>query len=142
MLPVLWNQGARTNRVWAPDSLASFFPSIFEGEAEAAPYAFAFDVLETEDGYEVKLDLPGIAKEDLKIGVENDVVTIRGSRKAPEPREGAYARTERWSGEIERKLSLGQGLDASKLTASLKDGVLTLVIPKAESAKPREIKVS
>jgi HSP20 family protein len=135
MLPVLFN-GTRL------DSLFSSLPfTRFQGEAEEA-YFPAYDVDETEKGYEIVLDLSGVAREDVKASIEGTTLTIKGSRKAPDAApEGKYSHRTRWSGEFSRSFDLGEDADGSKVAASLKDGVLRLTIGKAESAKPREIAI-
>jgi HSP20 family protein len=87
------------------------------------------------------LDAPGIAKEDLSLTVEEGVLTVRGSRKAPEVKDGCYTHNHRWAGEFVRTFRLGNGLDTSKVEANLKDGVLHITIAKSEVAKPREIAI-
>lgn len=141
MLPMLMNEGALTNRLFgAPNLLPSLF-DVVEQATPAQAYVPPFDCYETENTWELLLDAPGIAKEDLKLSVEAGVLTIRGSRKAPEIKEGSYRHNHRWAGEFVRTFRLGDGLDTSRIEASFKDGVLRVSIAKAESAKPREITI-
>jgi HSP20 family protein len=131
MLPALFND----------TRLASLFGSPFTFERERTFFP-EFDIDETESGYEIALDLPGVAKEDLKVNVEGSTLTVKGSRKAPaDALEGKYSNRTRWSGEFSRSFDLGEEADGSKVGASFKDGVLRLTVAKAETAKPREIAI-
>jgi HSP20 family protein len=109
--------------------------------APARTYAPAFDCYETGTSWELLVDVPGVAREDLKLTLETNELTVQGSRKAPEVPEGSAIHTHRWSGEFSRTFRLGDGLDTSKVEASYKDGVLRVTIAKAEAAKPREIAI-
>lgn len=128
MLPLLFNELDR-------------FPLFFEPETER-PYAPALDVYEFADHFELKLDVPGFAKADLKVHMEDGELTISGERKAPELPEGARGRFERWSGTFSRSLSLPENADWGAIDANLKDGVLTLTVKKAEAKKPRQIQIN
>jgi HSP20 family protein len=100
------------------------------------------DVGETEDGFDIRLDLPGIEKGGVKVSVFGDTVTVRGERKVESKEKGEnWHRVERSSGVFERSFTLGVALDADKVKASYKDGVLAVRVPKAETARPREIEV-
>ena len=129
MLPALWNEGA----------LDRLFAAPFFGETRT--FVPGCDIDETETGYEITLDLPGVSKDDLKVNVEGQTLTVSGSRTSSEAKEGLYSRRSRWTGEFTRTFNLGDGCDGSRITASLKDGVLKLGVAKAESAKPREIAI-
>jgi HSP20 family protein len=97
------------------------------------------DIYETADGLVVKADLPGVAKEDLDVGVENSLLTIRGKAAHAAPGDPVY----REYGLVNffRQFELNERVDQSKISAELKHGVLTLTLPKAEEAKPRKIEV-
>jgi len=97
------------------------------------------DIYETPDGLVVTADLPGVAKEGLDVRVENDLLTIRGKTAhigSGEPVYREYALVNFF-----RQFELNERVDASKISAELKHGVLTLNLPKAEQAKPRKIEV-
>ena len=102
----------------------------------------AADLKESEEGFTIDLDLPGVEPKDVKVSVQDDVVWIRGERRQ-EQTEGPknWHRTERVYGSFERSFRLGTPLDAAKVKAAYRSGVITVSIPKAESAKPREIEV-
>ena len=89
------------------------------------------DVVEDDQKLELYADVPGVKQEDLDISVEKDVLTIKGERK------GA-----RQPGSFSRSFTLPKHVDVDKIAASLKDGVLTLTLPKRPEAQPRAIKVS
>jgi HSP20 family protein len=97
------------------------------------------DIYETADGLVVKADLPGVAKEGLEVRVENSLLTIRGKAAHAAPGDPVY----REYGLVNffRQFELNERVDQGKISADLKHGVLTLNLPKAEEAKPRQIEV-
>ena len=100
------------------------------------------DIAELEDRYEVHADVPGLSKEDINVTLEKGVLTIEGEKKrAAETNEEAFLRTERVYGKFRRTFNLGDRVDASKISAAYKDGVLTVGLPKAEVVKPKTIEV-
>ncbi len=101
----------------------------------------ALNVSQDGDRFYVQAELPGINPSDIEISVEGNTLTLRGERK-PEVVEGvSYHRRERPTGRFHRALTLPQEIDADKVEAIFKNGVLTLVLPKAEHAKPKKIAV-
>lgn len=98
------------------------------------------DVIESDQGYELDLDLPGVAKETLDIQVANDTVTVKGERK-PASATGAYHRIERPYGNFERVFWLPEFVNQQGIEAKLSDGVLKLFLPKREETKPKQISV-
>jgi HSP20 family protein len=102
-------------------------------------FNLALDVREEDDVYILNALVPGLKAEDLNIQVLDDVVTITGEFKAD---ESEYLMHELPHGAFRRTLQLPVALDASKAEATIKDGVLTLRLSKAESARPRTIKVA
>ena len=97
------------------------------------------DIYETSEGLVVKADLPGVAREGLDVRVENHLLTIRG--KAAHVASGEPVYREYALVNFFRQFELSERVDASKISAELKHGVLTLSLPKAEEAKPRTIEV-
>jgi HSP20 family protein len=90
----------------------------------------------------IHAELPGIKKEDIDVRVENNVLTLRGKKERKEEvKEEGYFRAERVYGSFSRSFSLPTSVEVSKIAAEYKDGVLTLHLPKAEEAKPRQIEV-
>lgn len=103
----------------------------------------ALDVYDEKDNFVVHLELPGLKKEDIDISLREGVLTVSGERKQEnESKEGETFRSERYFGRFQRSVTLPSLVDANKVAASYKDGVLTITLPKAEEAKPRQIEVS
>jgi len=106
-------------------------------------WAPAVDIYEGEHELVVKTDLPGVSPEDLDIRVENNILTIRGERKFEKKTdERNYLRVERTYGSFARSFALSTTVNTEAIKAESKDGVLTLVVPKREEAKPKQIKVN
>jgi len=105
-------------------------------------WAPAMDLLETEDHFVLRADLPGMTDSDVNIELEDNVLTVSGERKAEreEKREGFY-RVERAFGSFSRSLTLPKGVDAEAVTAGFDNGVLEVRIPKPEQRKPRKITI-
>jgi HSP20 family protein len=107
-----------------------------------ADWAPAVDVQETDKEYIVKADLPDVQKEDVKVGIEDGVLTLEGERKQEKEEKGKkFHRVERVYGKFVRRLALPMEVDAQKVAAEFKDGVLNVRMPKTEAAKPRAIDV-
>jgi HSP20 family protein len=102
----------------------------------------AADILETETGFRVVLDLPGLDPKALQIQVENDVLSVQAERVQPELKDATLHRTERAFGTFQRSFSLPKVVDATRVEARYENGVLTVELPKREEAKPRTIQVS
>ena len=111
-------------------------------EDYAAELTFPIDVKADTDSFTITALLPGVRPEDLDIQIVNEIVTIAGELKAERNENDSYLLTERPSGKFHRVLTLPTPLDANKVEADLENGVLTLVIPKAEEAKPHTIKIN
>ena len=102
----------------------------------------ALDVTESEDAFTVRAELPGLSEKDIDVSIASNVLTLRGEKKEDKERkDGKVYRRETWSGSFQRTLSLPLSVDAGNAKADLKDGVLTLVLPKREEAKPKQITV-
>jgi len=99
------------------------------------------DVLEDAQGITLRADLPGVSKENLSIGVDGDRLTIEGKVDLGESQRLQPIYAEIRVAQYRRTFVLSRDLDASKIDASIKNGVLTLTVPKAEQAKPRRIAV-
>jgi len=105
-------------------------------------YPVAIDVIEEKEQYILKADLPGINKEDIKVSVENGLLTIEGERKAEtEQKDKQVHRVERSYGRFVRSLNVGTSVDVTKIKANYKDGVLELVVPKVEEIKPKAVDI-
>jgi HSP20 family protein len=120
------------------------FENFFEDMPTARQYATAYPALNTwEDGDNayVEAELPGLTMDDLEIYVTGNELRIGGERKLAEAEGASWHRRERSQGRFSRTLTLPWEIDADKVEASLKDGVLTVKLPKCESCKPRKVKV-
>ncbi len=100
------------------------------------------DVSETGDAFVIKATVPGLKPEDVQINVHGDTLAIRGESRSEEEKDGErWHLRERRYGAFQRSLTLGTPVEADKAEASYEHGVLTLTLPKAEEAKPRQIKI-
>lgn len=106
-------------------------------------WAPAVDVIDKKDKIVVKAELPGVEKKDVKVTVEGDVLTIRGERKAEEKvKDEDYYACELCYGSFSRSVYLPVKVDPAKIKAEFKDGILSVTVPKAKEAAPKEIEVS
>lgn len=100
------------------------------------------DITEDDKEYLVKADLPDVKKDDVKVTVENGVLTITGERKFEKEEKGKkYHRIERSYGNFLRSFTLPDAADGAKVAAEFKDGVLKVHLPKSEKAKPKAVEV-
>ena len=100
------------------------------------------DIREREDAYLVEVEIPGLKKDDVKITMENNILTIKGEKNQDsEEKRGDYHRTERVYGSFVRYFTLPSSAKSDKIEAQYKNGVLTITLPKAEEAKPKAIEV-
>jgi HSP20 family protein len=113
------------------------------GQSAARRWYPAMDLVESDDHFVLRVDLPGLSEDDVKIEVENDTLVVSGERKETheQKREGFY-RLERSMGAFSRSLSLPEGIDADQVSASFDRGVLEVRIPKPEQRKPRRVEIS
>ncbi len=107
-------------------------------------FAPAVDLYEEDDAFIARAELPGIDKKDLDISIKDGVLTVKGEKKgrAEEQKEGKYYRRETWAGSFERRIALPERVDAEKVSAEMKDGVLTIRVPKLPEAKPQKIDIA
>lgn len=102
----------------------------------------AVDLSQTSEKFLVKVDLPGMTAKDIEVTVENQTLTLRGERKLEHSEEGeTFNRVERVYGRFTRTFQLPSNVDAGKVAATFRDGVLFVEIPKTEAAKSRRIEV-
>jgi HSP20 family protein len=100
------------------------------------------DIAETDDEVTACLEVPGLKREDLKVSVHDDVLTVTGEKKQEKSTDGENLhRVERVYGYFKRSVALPSSVDADKVKAAYKDGVLKISLPKLESKKPKEIEV-
>lgn len=131
-----WDPFTEMSRLQDELFRSSFAP---RNGASRATFAPAVDVYEDADAIFVQAELPGLKLEDISVGVENDLLTLSGERKS-EREEGHYLR-ERWVGAFSRSFKLPRTVDVEKIEATLKDGILTVRLPKRENVKARRIEV-
>jgi len=147
---IRWNPTREIN-AW-PSELVNFqremnrlfdnFARNDEGTTGLSLWMPAVDVAERDDEYLVRLELPGVRKDDVKITIENNVLTIRGEKKREENiNENDYRRMERSYGSFVRSFTLPTAVRPDKIEAKSQDGILTVRLPKADEARPKQIEV-
>ena len=120
-----------------PDDLKHLFESPMTG------WAPALDVHEDKNSFIIRTELPGLKREDIEVSLHDGALVISGERKGEKVEEGVEVhRQERYYGKFQRALTLPTPVAADKITAQYKDGVLTVMLPKVEEAKPKKIDVS
>jgi HSP20 family protein len=125
------------------------FNTVFDAPAPAGNagamrrWVPAMDLVETDDSFVLRADLPGMTQEDVKIELEENVLTVSGERKSQhEIKQEGYHRVERAFGSFSRSLTLPKGVDADAVTAKFDNGVLEISVPKPEERKPRRIEIA
>ena len=150
-----WKPQSGTLTRWDPFSellgmgreMDRLFGSFLGGTPAGMPaadgvWAPAVDIQETKESFLVTAELPGMKQEDINITIVDNTLTLKGERRREkEVRDGDYTRIERAYGTFQRSLGLPSVVDAAKVRAKYKDGVLEIELPKKEEAKPKEIKV-
>ena len=102
----------------------------------------AIDVVEGDQNFTIRCELPGLEQNDLDLSVVSNVLTIKGEKKdRNKEKQTAYFKKECWSGSFQRTISLPNSADTEKISAVLKDGILSIELPKKEEAKPKQISV-
>ncbi len=119
------------------------FNTLFDaGDASAQRWVPAMDLVEAEDHFVLKADLPGLAEDDVSIEIQDNTLTIAGERTSEhEQRERGWYRVERSFGRFSRSLTLPEGIDPDAVTAEFDKGVLSVRIPKPEERKPRRVAI-
>jgi HSP20 family protein len=124
-----------------PAGLARW-PRLFETDGKAVEWAPTADISETEKEYLVKAELPGIKREDVKVGVENGVLSIQGERRQEKEDKGEkHHRIERVYGTFYRSFRLPDNAAAGDIRAESKDGMLLVHIPKVRIEKPKAVQI-
>lgn len=120
--------GGPASPLTASDALGSWVPPV--------------DIFEDNDRVVLRAEIPGVGKEDIDIKVENGTITLRGEKKQEkEIGEGSAYRVERFYGSFSRSFVLPTSIDAAAIKATYRDGILELILPKAETSKPRKISI-
>src|SRR5688572_29542889 len=118
------------------------FDAFFGQTDQARRWVPPVDLVEADDHFVLKADLPGLAEGDVSIEVQDGTLTISGERKAEhEARERGWYRIERSFGSFSRSLTLPEGVDADGISAQFDRGVLEVTIPKPEERKPRRVQI-
>lgn len=131
----------RLNRLL--DEAFSGWPSPQGGGVLTSAWIPPCDVIEDAESVTITMEVPGMRPEDVKLSVENNVLTIRGEKQSERQDEsGQVHRNERSYGLFERTFALPSTVDSEKIEARYENGILNITIPKAERARPREIRVN
>jgi HSP20 family protein len=129
-------------KAWFDELFDQFFTG--DGNQVSDLMKVHMDVAETEQAFEIKMDLPGVSSKDIDIQVDNNTLTVRGQRTAESEEKNEkkqYHRVERYSGTFSRSIVLPLAVNEDEAAAEFRDGVLKIVIPKSENAKPRRINI-
>ena len=148
MALVRWDSSRELSSLQA--EMNRLFQSFFDtpstqggGNAGLRRWHPAMDLVETEDHFVLRADLPGMSEEDIEIELEDGTLTVSGERKAEhEERDEGFHRVERSFGAFSRSLTLPKGVDADAVAAKFDRGVLEIRIPKPEERKPRRISIA
>jgi HSP20 family protein len=149
-----WTPGWGPTR-WSPErelqrlrtEMDRLFEEVFgdggEGRWQTGMWAPPVDLYDTDDAFVLKAELPGLGKDDIQIEVHDRTLTLRGERKQEtEAKEERYHRRERTYGSFQRSFWLPTIVDAEKIQADFKNGILELRLPKSETAKPKRIAIT
>ena len=133
----------RRNDLWDPFAgladLREEMNRLFGGDAGYVP---SIDIVEEKDNYVVRVDLPGLSKDDVSVTLQDNFLTIKGERKAEaESKDANYYRRERVYGSFSRTFELPGTVDPKKIDAHFRDGVLHVTLPKTAEPKPKQIEV-
>lgn len=119
-----------------------FARQIARTDADGYNWTPSVDVSETADNFEVRAELPGVAKDDLHVSVKDNLLTLTGEKRQEEVDDTQnYRRVERRYGNFQRQFALPPEVETDDIKAEFSDGVLTLSIPKPEAAKPTEVPI-
>ena len=140
MALIRWN---RKNDLWDPFAgLADIREEMNRLLVSDSGYAPSIDIVEEKDKFLVRVDLPGFSKDDVSVTLQDNFLTIKGERKSEAVSKDAnYYRRERMHGSFSRTFELPGTVDAKKIDAHFRDGVLHVTLPKTEEAKPKQIEV-
>ena len=124
------------------DSIFDQFFGRSEDEEASAVWAPRTDLSETDDAFRIRLDVPGMTKDDITINLQNNTLTVSGERTSERTDEGEeYVRVERAFGNFHRTFTLPNAVDRENVEAAYEDGVLTINVPKTEESTRRQIEI-
>ncbi|GIV02263.1 MAG: molecular chaperone [Fimbriimonadales bacterium] len=131
------------NRLRTFDRLSRMMDEFFGDETEVrSGWMPSVDVKETDQALTFYVEVPGMRQEDIDVELVGDVLTIRGKREfSDEEKRDDYVRIERSYGSFQRSFTIGVPVKADEISATYRDGILTVVVPKADEVKPRKIEV-
>lgn len=120
----------------------SFFDAPVSG-AGARRWTPAMDLVEQDDHYVLRADLPGVSQDDVELSLEDGVLTVAGERRAEHEERGeGFVRLERATGAFRRSLTLPEGVDGDAITATFDNGVLEVRIPKPQERQPKRVQIT
>lgn len=147
LYPTIW-RGERFPSIWRDlfnvrNEFDRLFDRLGPEGTDFSGWVPTVDVRETNDALLIEAELPGLTPDDVDVRVENGVLTISGEkrREVEKEKDDSYRLVERCYGRFERSFTLPRGVDAEKVSAEFSNGVLTVSLPKAETAKPRKIEI-
>ncbi|MEW6441947.1 MAG: Hsp20/alpha crystallin family protein [bacterium] len=115
---------------------------VMRGETRTASWVPTVDIHEDQDGVNLSADLPGMTQKDVKVNIDNGILTLSGERKLErENKKESYHRLERFYGSFSRSFSLPNTVNTEKVDARMEHGVLKIHLPKREEAKPKQIEI-
>ncbi|KZF11305.1 MULTISPECIES: Hsp20/alpha crystallin family protein [unclassified Rhodococcus (in: high G+C Gram-positive bacteria)] len=123
------------------DSLTSAMLGASSG-SDRAPRFMPMDLYKVDDHYVLSADLPGVDPGSIDVDVDRGTLTLTAHRSAPESTGVQWITSERFAGTFRRQVSLGDGVDTERISASYDNGVLSITIPLAERAKPRKVDIA
>lgn len=136
----LENMSDRLTRLFGGRSVPGGGPNESMALADWAPFV---DVMETEEEFQIRAELPGLEKKDVKLSMEGGVLTISGHREQEKEEKGKrYHRIERAYGSFARSFAVPDAVEEQKVTADFKNGLLTVRLPKSEKTRPKSIEVT
>lgn len=119
-----------------------FANTFFEDDFTQAGKLMALDIIENDDNYQIKANLPGMSKDDVSISVKDSKLVIKAETSSEdEEKDGNYCARERYAGFYQRVIELSRNCDKDNIKANMKDGVLNLIIPKVEPEPKKEIAI-
>ena len=125
------------------DEVDKMFRDLYENPETDGRWLPSVDITEDKDRYEITVEIPGVRKEDVKVNIHDNILTIEGEKKgSTEKKEGSSYRSERYFGKFSRSFTLNSEIDADKVKADFENGVLKIALPKSEKVKPRQITIN
>jgi len=137
-----WDPYAVMREMLSWDPFRELSPQLSQRATPATTFSPQFEVKETAEGYLFRADVPGVAEKDLEMTLTQNRLTISGKREAEERKEGeTWFAYERAYGSFTRAFTLPDGIDGDQVRAELKDGVLTVLVPKRAETQPKRIQI-